>query len=88
MAKKASSGDFGFRVTEIVFGGEGQPSKYIRLELGERTVRIHVDDTTYANFKSEFVRSNPTEKQKVRHATMMQILRDAYLTGLKEGKAS
>lgn len=89
MAKKSKSGFFGFSVTEVIFqDDDGQRKKFIRLNLGDREVRIYVDDITYANFQSEFVRGNPSQKQKTRHATMMKAMLAAYLAGLHEGQGT
>lgn len=60
-------------------------TKYIQIKLDGREVRIPIDEAIYAYYKSQFFRDNPTSNQKKRFATLMQLLKAAYLHGRKDG---
>jgi len=63
-------------------------TKSIRLNLDGRIVNVPVDESVYAYFKDQFLRENPTQLQKKRFATIMNVLRAAYVKGISDGKKS
>jgi hypothetical protein len=79
MAEKS----FAMTITEVTM--VSGKIKYIRIKLDGKDVRIPIDEAIYAYFKSQFFRDNPTPNQKKRFATLMQLLKAAYLHGLEEG---
>jgi hypothetical protein len=79
MAEKS----FAMTITEVTM--VSGKTKYIRIKLDGKDVRIPIDEAIYAYFKSQFSRDNPTSNQKKRFATLMQLLKAAYLHGLEEG---
>ena len=64
----------------------GGKKKNIRINVDGRNVHIPVDDTVYAYFNGQFIRTNPTQKQKQRFATITNVMRSAYLKGIADGK--
>jgi hypothetical protein len=57
----------------------------VDLKLDDRLVSIPVDDDLFAYFKSNFVRQNPSQKQKNEYATLMRLMVAAYKTGREDG---
>jgi len=64
----------------------GGRKKTIRINVDGRDVGIPVDDSIYAYWKEQFFRNNPTPQQKKRFATMMNVVRAAYIKGLVDRK--
>jgi hypothetical protein len=82
MAKKEVT----ISVTEItVVQGK---KKSVRINIDGQTVNVPVDESVFTYFKEQFIRENPTPLQKKRFATVMNVLRAAYLKGLADGKNS
>ena len=74
---------FAMTITEVtIVSGK---TKYIQIKLDGKEVHIPIDEAIYAYYKSQFFRDNPTSNQKKRFATLMQLLKAAYLYGRKEG---
>ena len=71
-------------VTEVTFV-HGK-TKSIRVKLDGNYVNIPVDETVYAYFNEQFLRTNPTALQKKKFATIMNVLRAAYQKGKADGK--
>lgn len=61
-------------------------TKYIKITVNGQEIKIPVDESVYAYFAEQFSRPNPTALQKKRFATVMNLLRAAYLKGLSDGK--
>ena len=73
-------------VTEVsVSSGK---KKAIRVKINDRDVHIPVDEAVYAYFNEQFTRPTPTPQQKKRFATLMNLLRAAYLKGHEDGSGS
>ena len=60
-----------------------QKMELIELKIGREIAQIWVTPEVKAYFNQQFVRSNPTELQKKRYVTMMNLMRAAYETGGK-----
>ncbi len=60
--------------------------KSIRINVDGQNVNIPVDEQIYAYFNEQFLRPNPTNIQRKRFATIMNILRSAYLKGVNDGR--
>lgn len=73
-------------VTEVTITSEKK--KNIRIPVDGTDILIPVDETVYAYFHEQFLRENPTPLQRKRYATITNILREAYLKGVKDGKSS
>ncbi len=73
-----------FSITEItVLKGK---KKVIRIILDGKSIAIPVDEAVNAYFNEQFCRQNPTPLQRKKFGTIINILRAAYLKGLKDGK--
>lgn len=60
--------------------------KSIRINVDGQNVNIPVDEQIYAYFNEQFLRPNPTNIQRKRFATIMNVLRSAYLKGVNDGR--
>lgn len=67
---------------------ESGKTKDIRVNIDGNDVRIPVDETVYAYFNEQFLRSNPTALQRKKFATILNVLRAAYLKGRKDGESN
>ena len=76
---------FAVTITEVTM--VSGKTKYIQINLDGNAARIPIDEAIYAYYKSQFFRDNPTSNQKKRFATLMQLLKAAYLHGRKEGSS-
>jgi hypothetical protein len=59
----------------------------IKLDFGEKSVSIPVDEAIFAHYKNQLWRENPTPRQKKVFATVMSLMRAAYMKGCEDGKA-
>lgn len=57
----------------------------IDLTINDQRVSIPVSSDVKTYFKEQFSRPNPTPLQRKRFATLMNIVRAAYLKGLEDG---
>jgi hypothetical protein len=73
-------------ITEVTIG-VGK-TKSIKLNVNGKDISIPVDEAVNAYFYAQFWRENPTPLQKKRFATLMNVLRAAYLKGVSDGKKS
>jgi hypothetical protein len=62
--------------------------KNIRVNIDGTDVHIPVDEGVHAYFHQQFLRQNPTPLQRKRFATIMNVLRAAYLKGVSDGEKS
>lgn len=60
--------------------------KNVKISVDGKDVLIPVDEGVYAYFREQFLRQNPTQQQRKRFATVMNVLRAAYLKGVSDGK--
>jgi len=60
--------------------------KSIRINVDGQNVNIPVDEQIYAYFNEQFLRPNPTNIQRKRFVTIMNVLRSAYLKGVDDGR--
>jgi hypothetical protein len=60
--------------------------KRVTLKLNDRLISIPVDADLFAYFKINFVRQNPSQRQKNEYATVMRLMAAAYLKGCEDGK--
>ena len=67
--------------------GDGK-QKHVRVRIDGKEVQIPVDESVYAYFHEQFLRKTPTPLQEKRFATVMNVLRAAYLKGVQDGKGS
>jgi hypothetical protein len=70
-------------VAEVTFT-KGK-KKSVRINVDGQNVDIPVDEQIYAYFNEQFLRPNPTELQRKRFATIMNVLRAAYFKGVSDG---
>ncbi len=87
MAEKKSSpkkeADFEVQITEVtIISGK---VKNIRITINDRTIMIPVSEAVYAYWNEQFIRPNPTAHQRKRLATLMNIVKAAYVKGLEDG---
>ena len=61
-----------------------QKMELIELKIGREVTQIWVTPEVKAYFNQQFVRGNPTELQKKRYVTMMNLMRAAYEAGGKD----
>ena len=72
-------------ITEVtVLSGK---KKSFKLEVNGQRITIPVDNEIYAHYKDQLWRENPTRKQKDVFATVMNLMRAAYLKGCEDGKS-
>jgi len=74
--------DISVSYTEVTF--VSGKKKNIRLKLDDQIVQIPVDEDVYAYFSEQFLRQNPTPAQRKRFATVMNVVRAAYLKGKED----
>jgi hypothetical protein len=70
-------------ITEVTVVS-GKTSK-INLLLNDQKVSITVPVELKVHFDEQFSRPNPTPLQKKKYATIMNLLKAAYLQGSKDG---
>lgn len=71
-------------VTEVtVLAGK---KKGFKLNVNGKNITVPVDDALFAHYQNQIWRENPTPKQKRTFATVMSLMRAAYLKGLEDGK--
>ncbi len=76
--------DVTFSVSEVTIS-QGR-KKSIRINVDGQNVNIPVDESIYAYFKEQFLRTNPTDGQRKKFGTIMNVLRSAYLKGVGDGR--
>jgi hypothetical protein len=84
MVNKHREAEITITETTVRFGNK--PEKYIRVKIDNHEVGIPVNDAVYAHWKEQFLRETPTSMQKKRLATLMNVIRAAYLQGVQDGK--
>lgn len=72
-------------ITEVTF--ESGPKKKINVQVDGERVGIPVASEVYAYWHDQFVRENPSQLQKKRFATLMSVVRAAFLEGVRVGRA-
>jgi len=77
-------GNITVNVTEVTMTGGRK--KGIRINVDGNNVVIPVDEAIYVYFTEQFLRDNPTAMQRRKFATIMNILRSAYLKGVADGR--
>lgn len=71
-------------ITEItVLSGK---KKGFKLNVNGADITIPVDEALFAHYQNQFVRKTPTDKQSKIFATLMSLMRAAYLKGCDDGK--
>jgi ribosomal protein L6P/L9E len=71
-------------ITEVtVVSGK---KKSIKVNIDGHDVHIPVDEGVYAYFQDQFSRVNPTQLQRKKFGTVMNLLRAAYIKGVSDGK--
>lgn len=60
--------------------------KSFKLNVNGVDVKIPVDEAIFAHYQDQFVRKSPTEKQRQTFATLLSLMRSAYLKGSEDGK--
>jgi predicted component of type VI protein secretion system len=72
-------------ITEVtVLAGK---TKGFKLDVNGQNVTIPVDEALFAHYQNQIWREQPTPKQKRVFATVMSLMRAAYLYGLEDGKS-
>lgn len=70
-------------MTEITFiSGK---KKNVRVNIDGNNVNVPVDESVFAYFDEQFLRDNPTQLQRKRFSTIMNVLREAYKKGFSDG---
>jgi hypothetical protein len=59
---------------------------HIGLIVDGKSISIPVDAAIFAHYSDQISRKNPTEKQRKVFATVMNLMRAAYLKGCADGK--
>jgi hypothetical protein len=71
-------------ITEItIFSGK---KKGFKLTVNDEVISIPVDENVFAHYKDQLWREDPSRKQKDVYATVMNLMRAAYLKGCEDGK--
>ena len=65
---------------------ESGKQRHIQVNVDGNKVRIPVDETVYAYFNEQFLREHPTTQQEKKFATIMNVMRAAYLKGIEDGR--
>jgi hypothetical protein len=60
--------------------------KAFKIDINGSKVSIPADETLFTNYLNQFSRPNPTAQQKQRFSTLMNLVRAAYIQGLKDGR--
>ncbi len=72
-------------ITEVtILGGKKRAFKLI---VNDTPVSIPVDEKLFAHYKDQIWRENPSRKQKDLFATVINLMRAAYLKGCEDGKS-
>jgi hypothetical protein len=59
-------------------------TKTFKLDIDGANVSIPVDDALFVNYQNQFYRPNPTPQQRVRFATLLNLMRAAYEQGKRD----
>jgi len=71
-------------ITEVtILAGK---KRTFKLVVDGKNVSIPVEAETFANYQNQLWRENPTPKQKKVFATVMRLMRDAYIKGYQDGE--
>jgi hypothetical protein len=73
-----------YSITEVTVIS-GKTSK-INFDLNGKRVSIPVSAEVKARFDEQFSRSRPTQAFEKRYATLINLMRAAYLQGIKDAK--
>ncbi len=73
------------RIAEVTVTAAGR-KKNIKVNIDGTDVLIPIDETVFAYFHEQFLRDNPTPLQRKRFATIMNVIREAYLKGVADGQ--
>lgn len=73
-----------YSVTEVTVVS-GKTSK-IKVKIDGKDVAITVPSDVKAHFDEQFSRPNPTHQQKKKYATLMSLMRAAYLQGQEDAE--
>jgi predicted metal-dependent hydrolase len=89
MTKDRSSGttktEVTYSVSEVTVS-TGKTSQ-IKFMVDDRKVTVQVPPELKAHFDQQFSRENPTPLQKRKYATLMNLLRAAYLAGRRDASS-
>lgn len=58
----------------------------IRVDVNGQNIDIPVNGVLYAHYQNQFKKHKPTTAQWMRHKTLQQLMRAAYLKGLEDAK--
>lgn len=71
-------------ITEVtILAGK---KRIFKLIVDGKNVSIPVEAETFANYQNQLWRESPTPKQKKVFATVMSLMRAAYLKGYSDGE--
>ncbi len=71
-------------ISEVTFS-TGK-SAFVEINVDGQNVRVPLSPEVKAYFNEQFVRPNPTPAQRKKFATVMNLLRAAYIKGKSDGK--
>ena len=74
------------RISVAEFSFSTGPKKSIKINIDGKDVGVPIDQSVYAYFSEQFLRENPTPRQRQRFATIMNVARAAYQKGYVDGK--
>ena len=78
------AGQITVNFTEVTMVGK---SKQFKLTVAnDETVSIPVDEAIFTHYQNQFCRGNPSQLQKQRFNTLLNLMRAAYKQGIKDGK--
>ena len=74
-----------FTITEVTISSGKKKS--FKLEVNGELITIPIDEKIFAHYKDQLWRENPSRKQKDVFATVLNLMRAAYLKGREDGKS-
>jgi hypothetical protein len=72
-------------ITEVTIS-TGKKQKIFKLVVDGKTISIPVDNEIFAHYKDQLWRENPSKAQRDRFATVMNLMRAAYLKRVRGWK--
>jgi len=75
-------------VTEVTLTAASKKKRAIKVTVNDRTVEIPVSDEIWTYANEQFFQKANTAQQKRRLATLMNIVRAAYLKGLADAASN
>jgi hypothetical protein len=83
-SENKSSPNQRLEVTATIHIFEPHKPKTIHIKIGDIDIEIPVTVDEYASFRRKFLRANPSLPQRETYWTLMNLMRESYVQGIKD----